>query len=180
VSASGAGTGRCTAASLRPHASWRSLTVNKFGRIPKENCSGGRSLKLEGSTRARFTVTCGFAHQLSAIDAGNLNTSLVFICLTNQTLRHSLLPMLDSRIRRLSDAYPAIFLACHRQHVRDDETGNSARDRARLLPLPATEKHGVRHVGARAAAVALHVHPPGPAVQRCQSFSRRTKDAVIA
>ena len=31
--------------------------------------------------------------------------------------------MLDSRIRRLLDAYPAIFLACHRQHVREDEKG---------------------------------------------------------
>jgi DNA-binding MarR family transcriptional regulator len=31
--------------------------------------------------------------------------------------------MFDSRIRRLLDAYPAIFLACHRIHVRDDETG---------------------------------------------------------
>jgi DNA-binding MarR family transcriptional regulator len=31
--------------------------------------------------------------------------------------------MLDSRIRRLLDAYPAIFLACHQQHVRQDERG---------------------------------------------------------
>jgi DNA-binding MarR family transcriptional regulator len=31
--------------------------------------------------------------------------------------------MLDSRITRLLDAYPAIFLACHRQHVREDEDG---------------------------------------------------------
>ncbi len=30
---------------------------------------------------------------------------------------------MDPRIRRLLDAYPAIFLACHRRHVRDDETG---------------------------------------------------------
>jgi DNA-binding MarR family transcriptional regulator len=33
--------------------------------------------------------------------------------------------MLDPRIRRLLDAYPAIFLACHRQHVREDETGKA-------------------------------------------------------
>jgi DNA-binding MarR family transcriptional regulator len=32
--------------------------------------------------------------------------------------------MLDSRVRRLLDAYPAIFLACHRQHMRGDEEGN--------------------------------------------------------
>lgn len=30
---------------------------------------------------------------------------------------------MDPRTRRLLDAYPAIFLACHRRHVRDDETG---------------------------------------------------------
>lgn len=33
--------------------------------------------------------------------------------------------MLDSRIRRLQDAYPAIYLACHRQHFREDERGKS-------------------------------------------------------
>jgi DNA-binding MarR family transcriptional regulator len=30
---------------------------------------------------------------------------------------------LDTQSRRLLDSYPAIFLACHRQHVRDDENG---------------------------------------------------------
>jgi len=33
--------------------------------------------------------------------------------------------MLDSRIRRLLDAYPTIFRACHRQHLRVDEAGNA-------------------------------------------------------
>jgi MarR family transcriptional regulator, organic hydroperoxide resistance regulator len=33
--------------------------------------------------------------------------------------------MLDTAIRRLLDAYPAIFLACHRQHVREDEAGKA-------------------------------------------------------
>lgn len=33
--------------------------------------------------------------------------------------------MLDLGIRRLLDAYPAIFLACHRQHVREDEAGKA-------------------------------------------------------
>jgi MarR family transcriptional regulator, organic hydroperoxide resistance regulator len=37
--------------------------------------------------------------------------------------------MLDSRIRRLLDAYPAIFLACHRRHVRQDETGKGVTER---------------------------------------------------
>ena len=31
--------------------------------------------------------------------------------------------MLKEGIRRLLDAYPAIYLACHRRHVRSDETG---------------------------------------------------------
>lgn len=30
---------------------------------------------------------------------------------------------LDTQSRRLLDAYPAIFLACHRQHLRNDENG---------------------------------------------------------
>jgi MarR family transcriptional regulator, organic hydroperoxide resistance regulator len=33
--------------------------------------------------------------------------------------------MLDPRIKRLLDAYPAIFLACHRRHVREDEAGRT-------------------------------------------------------
>ncbi len=33
--------------------------------------------------------------------------------------------MLDLRVRRLLDAYPAIFLACHRRHTREDEGGRS-------------------------------------------------------
>jgi DNA-binding MarR family transcriptional regulator len=37
--------------------------------------------------------------------------------------------MLDSRVRRLQVAYPAIFLACHRQHVREDGGGHSVTER---------------------------------------------------
>jgi DNA-binding MarR family transcriptional regulator len=33
--------------------------------------------------------------------------------------------MFDSQIRRLLDAYPVIFLACHRRHLRADEAGNA-------------------------------------------------------
>jgi DNA-binding MarR family transcriptional regulator len=33
--------------------------------------------------------------------------------------------MFNLGVRRLLDAYPAIFLACHRQHVREDETGKA-------------------------------------------------------
>src|SRR5258707_4062417 len=46
-------------------------------------------------------------------------------CLTGQTICRTLPPMLDPGIRRLLDAYPAIFLACHRQHVREDEAGKA-------------------------------------------------------
>jgi len=34
-----------------------------------------------------------------------------------------MLKALESQARRLLDAYPAIFLACHRRHVHDDESG---------------------------------------------------------
>jgi DNA-binding MarR family transcriptional regulator len=54
---------------------------------------------------------------------------VVPFCLTNQTMARILSPMLDSRVRRLQVAYPAIFLACHRQHVREDSGGNSVTER---------------------------------------------------
>jgi DNA-binding MarR family transcriptional regulator len=49
--------------------------------------------------------------------------------LTNQTISATLLPMLDSEVRRLLDAYPAIFLACHRRHLRSDAAGNPVTER---------------------------------------------------
>ncbi|HXX20745.1 MAG TPA: MarR family transcriptional regulator [Candidatus Acidoferrum sp.] len=35
----------------------------------------------------------------------------------------TMLAMFDAQIRRLFDAYPAIYLACHRRHIRDEESG---------------------------------------------------------
>lgn len=37
--------------------------------------------------------------------------------------------MLESEIRRVLDAYPAIFLACHRRHLRADEEGKAVTER---------------------------------------------------
>jgi DNA-binding MarR family transcriptional regulator len=45
-------------------------------------------------------------------------------CLTNQTIRDMLPDMVDSNVERLLAAYPAIFVACHRDHMRTDEAGN--------------------------------------------------------
>ena len=36
--------------------------------------------------------------------------------------------MIDSNIKRLLEAYPAIYQACHWQHVRDDERGHLITD----------------------------------------------------
>ncbi len=33
--------------------------------------------------------------------------------------------MLNPQVRRLLDAYPAIFLACHRKHLRDESSGRT-------------------------------------------------------
>jgi len=64
------------------------------------------------------------------------------ICLTNQTI-HAMLPgMLDKHVERLLAAYPAIYLACHRDHTRTDARGN-----------PLTEKQ---------ASVLDHLHPARP------------------
>jgi DNA-binding MarR family transcriptional regulator len=59
--------------------------------------------------------------------AGKFDT-LVGFRLTNQTISATLLPMLDS-VRRLLDAYPAIFLACHRRHLRSDAAGKPVTER---------------------------------------------------
>lgn len=45
-------------------------------------------------------------------------------CLTYQTTALIILAMFDAQIRRLFDAYPAIYLACHRRHIRDEESGS--------------------------------------------------------
>jgi DNA-binding MarR family transcriptional regulator len=33
-------------------------------------------------------------------------------------------PSMEDSVRRLLDAYPAIFVACHRRHLREDHAGN--------------------------------------------------------
>ena len=60
---------------------------------------------------------------------GAWNGALETNGLTNQTISATLLPMLDSEVRRLLDAYPAIFLACHRRHLRVDASGNGVTER---------------------------------------------------
>jgi DNA-binding MarR family transcriptional regulator len=62
---------------------------------------------------------CGLDHDMSspALEAERN-------CLTNQTIRDMLPDMVDSNVERLLAAYPAIFVACHRDHMRTDEAGN--------------------------------------------------------
>ena len=71
--------------------------------------------------------------------------------------------MLDSRIRRLLDAYPAIFLACHRRHVREDEAGKGVTEhQASVLDhLHATRamnlSHLAEHMGVGRSAMSIAV-----------------------
>jgi MarR family transcriptional regulator, organic hydroperoxide resistance regulator len=71
--------------------------------------------------------------------------------------------MLDSRIRRLLDAYPAIFLACHRQHLREDEGGNAVTERqANILdhldPVrPTTLSQLAEHMGVGRSSMSITV-----------------------
>ena len=44
--------------------------------------------------------------------------------MTNQTIHGILAGMFESNVERLLAAYPAIYLACHRDHVRADDAGN--------------------------------------------------------
>lgn len=50
--------------------------------------------------------------------------------------------MLDSRIRRLLDAYPTIFLAAHRQHIAADEQGASISEHQASVLDHLDAKHG--------------------------------------
>lgn len=71
--------------------------------------------------------------------------------------------MLDARIRRLLDAYPAIYLACHRQHVREDEAGRAVTERqASVLDhlnatRPTTLSKLAEHMGVGRSAMSITV-----------------------
>lgn len=71
--------------------------------------------------------------------------------------------MLDSEIKRLLEAYPAIFLACHRRHVREDETGKivtehqaSVLDHLRV-DRSTTLSHLAEHMGIGRSAMSIMV-----------------------
>jgi MarR family transcriptional regulator, organic hydroperoxide resistance regulator len=69
--------------------------------------------------------------------------------------------MLDSQIRRLLDAYPAIFLACHRRHVREDDAGKAITERqASILnhlhaTRPTTLSKLAEHMGVGRSAMSI-------------------------
>jgi DNA-binding MarR family transcriptional regulator len=69
--------------------------------------------------------------------------------------------MLDLEIRRLLDAYPAIFLACHRQHLREDEAGKSVTEhQASVLDhlhttRPTTLSKLAEHMGVGRSAMSI-------------------------
>jgi DNA-binding MarR family transcriptional regulator len=71
--------------------------------------------------------------------------------------------MLDSRIRRLLDAYPAIYLACHRQHLRQDERGKVVTERqASILDhlheaRPTTLSKLAEHMGVGRSTMSISV-----------------------
>ena len=85
-------------------------------------------------------------------------------CLTYQTIRSMLPAMFDAKIKRLLDAYPTIYLACHRRHIRDDETGaivtaHQASILAHLdLRQPVTLSSLAEHLGIGRSAMSIQVN----------------------
>lgn len=71
--------------------------------------------------------------------------------------------MFESQTARLLAAYPAIYLACHRRHVRDDETGEivTAHQASILDHLdprePTTLSHLAEHLGIGRSAMSIQV-----------------------
>ncbi|MFY9674753.1 MAG: MarR family transcriptional regulator [Terriglobales bacterium] len=83
--------------------------------------------------------------------------------MTTQTISRMLPAMLDRRIRRLLAAYPAIYLACHRRHLREDEGGNALTERqASILDhldakRPMTLSRLAEHMGVGRSAMSIGV-----------------------
>jgi len=71
--------------------------------------------------------------------------------------------MYETQIRRLLDAYPAIFLAAHRQHVRSDERGGSVSERQASVLDHLDDKRGAtlsklaEHMGVGCSAMSIMV-----------------------
>ncbi len=71
--------------------------------------------------------------------------------------------MLDSAVKRLLHAYPAIFLACHRRHLRSDSAGNKVTERqASLLDhldpaRPTTVSKLAEHMGVSRSSMSILV-----------------------
>jgi DNA-binding MarR family transcriptional regulator len=70
---------------------------------------------------------------------------------------------MEMQTRRLLDAYPAIFLACHRRHVRDDERGKAITEhQASVLnhldaARPTTVSKLAEHIGVGRSAMSITV-----------------------
>jgi MarR family transcriptional regulator, organic hydroperoxide resistance regulator len=81
--------------------------------------------------------------------------------LMNQTNCRRLAAMLELQVRRLLDAYPAIFLACHRKHLREDEAGSAVTEhQASILDhldgkRPTTLSHLAEHMGVGRSAMSI-------------------------
>jgi MarR family transcriptional regulator, organic hydroperoxide resistance regulator len=72
--------------------------------------------------------------------------------------------MFDAQMRRLFAAYPAIYLACHRRHVRDDDSGDvvTAHQASVLdhldIQAPTTLSSLAEHLGIGRSAMSIQVN----------------------
>lgn len=91
--------------------------------------------------------------------------------------------MVDAQIRRLFDAYPAIFLACHRQHLREDEHGGAVTEhQASILDhlhptRPTTLSRLAEHMGVSRSTMSITVRRLvrcGYIARRCDKSDRRS------
>lgn len=70
--------------------------------------------------------------------------------------------MLNAQIRRLLHAYPAIYLACHRRHIRDDSGALVTAHQASVLDhldtrTPTTLSNLAQHLGVGRSAMSIQV-----------------------
>ena len=71
--------------------------------------------------------------------------------------------MLETNVRRLQNAYPAIFLACHQRHLREDGRGNTLTERQASvldhldMKTPTTLSKLAEHMGVSRSTMSITV-----------------------
>jgi MarR family transcriptional regulator, organic hydroperoxide resistance regulator len=137
--------------------------------------SGFSSLKLFGS---EITAAVHLqAHTLRRRTRFHGRIQSQQIGLTNQTILFHSAAMVNAGVKRVLESYPKIYLACHRRHLREDESGRAlTQHQASILdhldpvkPLVLSEI--ARHMSVTMSTMSINI-----ARLRQAGYVKRTRD----